>query len=96
MDDAQSNFGLVMPFVSCVSNGGTHADAPFVAGYECGYIFALLETRPERVERYVHPSNVKQLDLTAMHHGYSASFTPWEDHPDEWTLMVLERVKVSA
>ncbi len=79
-----------MPFVVCQSQGGPHADGPFVAGYECGYIDALLETtKAPVVERYVHSSNLRQLDLIAMRHGYTVKAEPWEDDPEAWTRVVL-------
>lgn len=90
MTDEPSSFGLVMPFVVTQSQAGPHADEPFVAGYECGYLDHLLESRiHESVERYVHTSIVPQLDLVAMRHGYTMTSEPWQDHPDQWTLVTL-------
>lgn len=84
-------FGLVMPFVVVTSKGGPHEDGPFVAGYECGYLDRLLETRDTTlIDRYVHTSIVPQLDLIAMRHGYTMKSVVWEDSPD-WTKVVLTR-----
>lgn len=95
-DDA---FGLVIPFVNVRSVGGIHDDASFSAGYECGQLTAYMEavgrTNTVRLERWVRSSNVDQIDLAAMAHGFRIeSREPWADEPDEWTWVVLTNAAV--
>lgn len=93
MSDNDDFFGLVMPFVVVTSKGGPHEDSPFTAGYECGYLDRLLETRDiEIIDRYIHTSIVPQLDLVAMRHKYTMKWEVWVDSPD-WTKVVLTRNK---
>lgn len=91
MDQPPSEFGLVMPFVTCTSNGGPHDDGTFVAGYECGQIDAELalaaSIHAQPRERYVSTDSVPQVDLIAMRHGFHMTAEPWGKHPDEWTLV---------
>lgn len=62
---------LLMPFVTVVSVGGPHDDESYVCGFEVGEISAILESRTIAATlRVVHTSNVSQLDLVAMRHGY--------------------------
>lgn len=35
---------------------------------------------------YVEPALIPQLDLLAMHLGWTLTAEPWDDHPDEWVL----------
>lgn len=71
MNEQDSGYGLVMPFVVCTSEGGPHDDSPFVAGFECGRVDALLQyATPAEYETVVHTENLPQLDLIAMRHDY--------------------------
>lgn len=79
------------PFVVTQENGGPYEAAAFVAGAEYGYLDALMEVGRPSIERYVAPELVKQLDLAAMHRGYVLTSEPWDEHPDEWTLVTLVR-----
>jgi hypothetical protein len=92
-------FGLVMPFVVTTSNGGPYADDAFVAGWEGGWLDAmLLVCRPlgVTIERYVIPSLVPQLDLLAMRHRYTMTAQPWDEDPDEWVLVSFAPAAVEA
>lgn len=63
---------LQMPFVACLTNGGTYEDRAFVAGWECGALDARLQAVAGLgciVERWVNPDLIPQLDLIAMRHG---------------------------
>jgi hypothetical protein len=88
-DDGESGFGLVMPFTICTSQGGPHADKPFVSGYRLGHLDARLElAQPAIWENYVDPSEVGQVDLIAMRHGYAMAV---EEYDAEWSQVTLTR-----
>lgn len=92
-DDANREYGLVMPFVVCEDQGGPFPAGAFVAGWTCGVLDALLPlVKPHgcTVERYVDPRIVPQLDLIAMRHGFEMTSEPWEEHPDEYTLVTFK------
>lgn len=91
MNDREGEYGLVMPFVVCQSNGGTYDDHGFVAGCEYGYIHGLLAAKPPVLERYVRTETMPQYDLLAMHEGYSMKAEAWEEYSDEWTHVVFTR-----
>ena len=85
-------YGLVMPFVACQSQGGAFDDAAFVSGYRLGEVNATLEhAKPERHVLWAHPNDVAQLDLIAMRQGYTLTTEAWDEHPDEWVEAVLLR-----
>lgn len=48
-------------------------------------------TEPDHWGAYVYPAMVPQYDLLAMHLGYSMATEPWDEHPDEWTLVTFTR-----
>lgn len=94
-DEHEATHGLVMPFVVTTSHGGPYDDKAFVAGYTAGRIDAKLEavrTIYAKIEAYVDPALVPQLDLIAMQHGYSFTHKPWDDFPYEWTRATFEPV----
>lgn len=69
--DQSAEYQPVMPFVACITNGGSYDDAAFVAGYECGHLDAVLgATKGVAVvlHRWVTPALIPQLDLIAMKH----------------------------
>ena len=91
-NETPAGYGLVMPFVVTVSQGGPYDDNAFVAGWEAGWLDAmLLACRPlgATVERYVDSSLVPQLDLVAMRHRYTMTVEPWEEHPDDWSFVTF-------
>ena len=84
-------YGLVMPFVVCASQGGPYNDDAYVAGYETGALDAKLHyERPDLLQVTVHTDNVPQLDLVAMRHGYDVDSTTTVR--DGWTIIELRRV----
>jgi hypothetical protein len=89
-DDANHvTYGLVMPFIVTTSHGGPYEDKAFVAGWAAGWLDAMLATaRPlgATIERYVPPGLMPQLELVAMHHGYTVTSEPWDQYPDDYTL----------
>lgn len=80
-------YELVMPFVVCQPEGPYESTA-FVAGCAFGDHLARLGIeKPEEWEAYVAPAMIPQYDLLAMHYGYKMESEPWDEHPDEWTLV---------
>ena len=72
MPDNESEYGLVMPFVVCASQGGPYDDRAFVAGWECGaldQVLAVLRPYGATINRWVKPELLPQLDLIAMKHS---------------------------
>lgn len=94
-DDAtndEASYTLVMPFVVCASAGGSYDDAAFVAGVRFGQDSAELHSfAPDEWRQYVDPVMVRQYDLLAMQHGYTMTAEPWDEHPDEWTLVTFTK-----
>lgn len=94
-EENEGQYGLVMPFICCESNGGHLDDEAFVRGAQFGQVDAILKMKralgdPGDYEVYVDPKMLPQFDLLAMHHGYKLTSTPWEEHPDEWTRACFE------
>lgn len=97
-DDGGEYLSLAMPFLSVASQGGPHDDDSYTAGWECGALDAELKAlaRVSRIDggarttRPVLTSNVPQLDLIAMRHGFLLSTEPWVDGP-EWTFATFTR-----
>lgn len=82
-------YGLVMPFVLCTSNGGPYDDEAFVVGWEMGALEAWLEAgQPNGAQRQIHSTAVPQADLLAMRYGYAMSAEPYDEVP-EWTLLTF-------
>lgn len=75
MSDGEDFHELVMPFVLAQSQGGPYDDKAFSAGMMCGQLWTELRAlspfgatpRP----RYIVPEHLKQMDLIAMHYGYT-------------------------
>lgn len=87
-----TRYGLLMPFIACKSLGGRYEDEAFVAGARFGKLAAELEARqPDEHQSYEYPAMIPQLDLLAMHLGYRLEHEPWDEHPDNWTLVTFTR-----
>lgn len=85
---------LVMPFVICQSEGGPYEDEAFVAGFTCGTLDAelraLAQLAATPAARWVRPAHLPQVDLIAMHHGYTS--TAGEADPASgWHLVTFEQ-----
>ena len=95
MSDAdEAEYGLVMPFVVCASDGGPYDDAAFVAGCRFGHDAEKVKLGGRDVQSWgfvVMTPMVPQYDLLAMHHDFVMTSEPWEDHPDEWTFVTFAR-----
>lgn len=86
---SDDEWGMVMPFVVCESQGGPYEDAAFVAGYECGSLDQLLlSERPRTHEVTVRTDSMQQIDLIAMRHGYILTS---QDGDEQWTFVRLSR-----
>lgn len=89
---ADDTHSLVMPFITCASNGGPHDDDAYIAGFEMGYLDASLSSAKALgvlvAESMIHAVNRAQADLIAMKHGYSTRFTAVED-TTEWLHVTL-------
>lgn len=86
------DYGLVMPFICCTSVGGPYDDASFVAGARMATIDHRCESGEAVIRSFEPTPLVSQLDLVAMRHGYTVTVNePWDEHPDEWTLIELRR-----
>lgn len=86
-------YGLVMPFVCCVSQGGPMDDRSFTAGVALGAADAELKAcRGAAVwTTAIMPGMEAQYDLLAMRHGYVMSAEPWDEHPNDWVLVSFMR-----
>ena len=91
MNQDDGEFGLVMPFVVTADNGGTYDARSFVAGARMEAVRRRCEAGEVQIESYEPPPLVPQLDLIAMRYGYTMTEEPWDEHPDEWTLVTLVR-----
>ncbi len=92
MDD--KNYGLVYPFVVCTSKEGPYDDDAFVAGCYFGQIKEQCKTigLGYKKEWCVPSPLVPQLELLAIHEGCAMMAQPWNDHPDEWTFVTMQRL----
>lgn len=87
-DTPPPDYSLVMPFVVVASAGGPYDDGAFVAGCRFGTWDALLTLKPVMHAEYEPPELVPQLDLLAMHHGYTMTTEPFDD---DWTYVEMRR-----
>lgn len=91
--EPEAEYGLVMPFVVCQSQGGPYEDRSFVAGARYAQIeheAATIATGRQK-EWYAEPELVPQLDLVAMKLGLTMTSVAWTERPDEWTLVTMSR-----
>ena len=90
-EDGDVEYGLVMPFVVCQSQGGPYEDEAFVVGWALGQLDielgqAAAERRP-LLNRSVRPAALPQVELLAMKHGFLTAAEVFEDAPDEWSVV---------
>jgi hypothetical protein len=80
-----TEYGLVMPFVVCASNGGPYDDEAFVVGYQLGILDTLLAQRSPVLHWPLRTASMPQVDLIAMRYGYTVkhSLAPEDDY---WTM----------
>lgn len=90
-------FGLIMPFVTVQSNGGPHEDGAYCAGWEMGYLDAILAATSEWSTTStwtIHTENADQADLIAMKHGYWVHVD--DDSTEGWLQITLAKVATDA
>lgn len=85
-DPGHVEYGLLYPFVVCDDHGGPYPSEAFVAGVRFGNWQTMLKVRPHQHQSYEPPALVPQLDLLAMHEGYTMTTKPWSD---DWTLVTF-------
>lgn len=94
-----ASYDLVIPFVACKSQGGPYDDQSFVAGYQAGRIDAALTSlKPvggTELRATIRTDLTRQIDLIAMHHGFSMTLLPCEEAPG-WTFATLRRADTLA
>ncbi|MEV5629163.1 hypothetical protein [Micromonospora tulbaghiae] len=94
MDQPQTEgMELAFPFVACQSHGGPYADDPFVAGYQAGRIdtalAAVAAVGATTATYTVLTTLVPQLDLIAMHHGFTTVGAERHAEALEWSLVTF-------
>lgn len=92
MSEDEVDFGLVMPFVVCQSQGGPYEDEAFCAGWSLGLIAAKLsEYAVDRVPMttVVRTPSLPQVELLAMQHGYLTAVEHFDGAPDEWSTVTF-------
>jgi hypothetical protein len=89
-DPDDGEYTLLYPFVVCKTNGGPWDDEAFVAGVRFGELAQRLKLREVFVELPIEHALVPQVDLLAMHEGYSVHFEPC-DTAEGWTNATLSR-----
>jgi hypothetical protein len=84
VDDGDWEF--MVPFIACSDNGGPYEPAAFVAGFIAGGVHATLRLGPptEFSETLPNDELIDQLDLLAMHRGWTVTREPLDD--DAWEL----------
>lgn len=80
-------YGLVMPFVVCVSKGGPYEDQAFVAGVQFGGLWTMAQANLTPILAMVYKELLPQIDLLAMNFGYTLDT---RDH-DEWIGVHLSK-----
>lgn len=81
-------YGLAFPFVVCTSQDGPWDDQAFVQGVNLGVLIQRMEYGEDDAIAYVNPDLVRQIDLAAMHFGYTMGTDSWDEHN---TLVTLVR-----
>lgn len=93
MSDDETDYGLVMPFVT-TQDGGPHEAASYVAGFEMGALdaqLAHLAVSNMALATFTsgcHAENRPQADLIAMNHGFTIEF---EALAEGWLNITLKR-----
>ncbi len=88
-DPDDGSYALLYPFVVCKSNGGPWDDDAFVAGVRFGELAQRLKLGELFVELPIEDALAPQVDLVAMHEGYSVQFE--REVAEGWTYATLRR-----
>ena len=87
--EPDTHMTLLVPFVVCTSTDGPYDDESFAAGFACGEIYQSLAAAASlrRVTSLRFPTVLTallpQLDLIAMHHGFTMISKSDEEFP-QW------------
>lgn len=96
--DQDPEYELLMPLVVCKSNGGPYDDKSFVVGMRYSEVMFGLQTLPlfgiVEYTSWVEPDLVPQLDLLAMHYGWTVTTVPCstEGCEEEWVHVKFTKV----
>jgi hypothetical protein len=94
-EPSDTEYELVVPFVVVASKGGRHDDDAFVAGWRLGRLDCQLSLAAligiSRHTAVIPPADMPQVDLIAMQHGYTVTYDPWQDAPDDWAAVTFSR-----
>lgn len=89
----EDGYELAFPFVACQSNGGPYDDDAFTAGYQCGRadrtLAAAAAVGADRATFTVNTDLVAQVELIAMHHGFTYILVARCDETPEWSLVTV-------
>jgi len=84
---------LAFPFVACQSNGGLYDDESFTAGYQCGRVDSALAAAAavgaNRATFTVTDRVVAQVELIAMHHGFTTISSVECEETPEWSFVTV-------
>lgn len=81
-----------IPLIVGKENGGEYVEESFLAGMLQARLDIALIAEPVRYENWYPTALIPQVDLSAMHFGYSIECTECEDHP-QWSYIVLEKLE---
>ncbi len=87
-------YDLAFPFIVCKSQDGPYDDDSFVAGCHFGKIQQGCKTIAlgHKKEWCVPSPLVPQIELLALYEGCTMMAVPWNECPDEWTFVTIQRL----
>jgi hypothetical protein len=94
----EHGYSLLVPLIATASNGGSFDDDDFVAGAQVGMAWGQMQAGGLVMEGPYQRVLVPQLDLMAMHHGYTMTeirpdHLDDDDEPDPlWAFFNFKRV----
>lgn len=89
--EEESQFEIEMPFTEVISKGGVYDDQSFVAGFQTGQIYYILQQSAlVSTTLIVYRNLVKQIDLIAMKNGFRTVVTAEDEH---WAQIEVTRIK---
>lgn len=94
--DPMPGYELVMPFVTCASNGGPHDDESYTRGWEMGTLDAQLSLTPAMLsfgQVLIHRDSRPMADLVLARHGWHLQNFLYaaEGEGSEWHWCDIER-----
>lgn len=88
-DEEPTGYEMLVPYVSCISNGGPYEDISFTAGFEMGKLWAictmLANAGLASFEMTIRTENRQLADLIAMNFGAHVIDMPDLVLPDDGT-----------